>query len=181
MKTLDIQRKLDAIEESLKTLRIKGTTRLDWNCLTSQERALFEKVNDLKEEYAPGYPPDDVLQENHELFVKGFELVMRRALDLFQEATRAYCMVDDQNEWFFEFIFNLRVYWFLYEIRRHFEKNRQEEELLEKYENDEEFEQAYNGYLETLEDKTALWSRESFEQFTRPFFDSCLRKKRKRS
>ncbi len=180
MKTLDMKRKIDAIEESLETLRIKGTTRIDWNCLTRQERALFEKVYELKEEYAPGSPPDDVLEENNALIVKGIELVIRRGIDLFQEASRAYCMVDDQNEWFFEFIFGLRVYWFLYEIRRHFEKHRKEGELLEKYENDEEFEQAYKEYLESLEDKTALWSPESFEQFTRPFFDAGLRKKGKR-
>lgn len=178
MKTLDIQRKLDAIDENLKTLRIKGTTRIDWNCLTNQERVLFEKVNNLKEEYAPRYPPDDVLQENHALFIKGIELVIHRAIDLFQEAARAYCVVNDQNEWFFEFIFNLRVYWFLYELRRHFEMNKAEEELLKKYEDDEEFERAHNEYIQGLEDKTALWTRESFDNFTRPFFDSCLRKKK---
>ena len=180
MKSLDVKRKIDSIEESLETLRVKGTTRLDWNCLTRQERALFEKFIDLKEEYAPGGPPDDVLQENHALIVKGIELVMRRALDFFHEATRAYCVVDDKNEAFFELVYSLRVYWFLYEMRRHFERNRKEEELLKKYERDEEFEQAYSEYLESLADKTALWSPESFENFTRPFFDAGLRQKDKR-
>lgn len=179
MKTLDIHRKLDTIDDSLKTLRIKGSTRLDWNCLTSQERALYEKVNALKEEYAPQYPPDDVLQENHALFIKGIELFMRRAIDLFQEATRAYCMVDDQNEWFFDFIFNLRVYWFLYEMCRHSEMNRIETELLTKYEDNEEFEKAHQEYVQALEDKTSLWSKESFENFTSPFFDALHKKKTK--
>jgi|GEM_PF-6509604 len=179
MNTADIKRKLDTIEESLKTLRIKGTTRIDWNCLTSQERALFGKVNELKEEYAPFSPPDDVLAENHGLFVKGFELVMRRAIDFFRNATVAYCMVDD-DDGFFELVYTLRVYWFLYEMRRQFERNRKEDELLDRYEDDEEFEQAHKEYVESLEDKTALWSRESFEKFSRPVFDACFRKKGKR-
>jgi len=48
MKTANIERKIGSIEESLKPLRIKGTTRIDWNCLTSQERALFDKVIELR-------------------------------------------------------------------------------------------------------------------------------------
>ena len=127
----------------------------------------------------PYAPPDNVLEENHALFIKGIELIIRRAIDLFQEATKACCMVDAQNETFFELVYNLRVYWFLYEMGRHFERNRMEEELIIKYEDDEEFKQAYNKYFESLEDKTALWSPESFESFTRPFFDASLRKKGK--
>lgn len=180
MKIADMTRKIDTVDESMKTLRIRGTTKIDWNCLTSQERFLFERVFELKKEYSPHDPPDDVLEKNHDLFIKGIELLIRRAVDLFQEATNAYCMVDSQNAGFFELVYNLRVYWFLYEMRRHFENNRKEDELLEKYETDKEFEQAYHKYLETLEDKTALWSPESFEKFTRPFFDARLREKDKR-
>jgi len=179
VKALDIQKKLDIIDENLKTLRVKGTTRIDWNCLTHQERALFDKVNNLKETYAPRYPPDDVLQENHALFLKGIELIMRRAIDLFQEATKAYCVVEDQNESFFDFVFNLRVYWFLYEMQRHFEINRAEEELLNQYKDAEEFEKAHQEYVQALEDKTALWSKESFENFTTPFFDALHKNKAK--
>jgi hypothetical protein len=178
MKTANIERKISSIEESMKPLRIKGT-RIDWNCLTHEERTLFGKVWELKEEYSPSSPPDDVLEENHGLLIKGIELLMRRAIDLFQEATKIYCMVDD-DESFFELVYTLRVYWFLYEMRRQFERNKAEEELLDRYEDDEEFEQAHKEYVESLEDKTALWSRESFEKFTRPVFDSGLRKKRKR-
>ena len=181
MKVGDLRRRIDFVEDGMKTLRVKGTTKIDWNCLTSQERSLFEKVWEIKEEYSPYDPPDDVLEENHDLFIKGIELMIRRAVDLFQEASKAYCMVDSRNEKFFELVYNLRVYWFLYEMRRHFKNNRKEEELLEKYEDDEEFEQAYKEYLENLEDKTHLWSPESFENFTRPFFDARLRKKEKES
>jgi len=179
MKPADMTRRIDAIAESMKTLRVKGTTRIDWNCLTREERTLFEKVNELKEEYLPNYPPDCVLEENHALFVKGIELIMRRAIDLFQEATKAICMVSTQDETGFDLIFNLRIFWFLHEISRHSEKMRKEEELSEKYERFEDFQQAWKEYMETLEDKTALWSRESFENFIQPLFDRMLRKHRK--
>ena len=180
MKTADMTRRIDAVADNMKTLRIKGTTRIDWNCLTHEERVLFDKVNELKEEYAPNYPPDDVLEENNELFVKGIELIMRRALDLFQEVTQAYCVMDTPDEVFFDLVFNLRIFWFLHEMRRNSEKNRKEEEISEKYEKFEDFQQVWKEYLETLEDKTALWSPESFENFIRPFFDARLRKKDKR-
>lgn len=180
MKIVDLKRRIGAVEESMETLRVKGTTRIDWNCLTSQERVLFEKVRELKEEYSPRYPPDDVLEKNHDLFIKGIELFLRRAIDLFQEATKAYCLVDADSEAFFDLVFGLRVYWFLHEIFRHLERNRKEEQLLAKCENDEEFEQAYDEYLETLVDKTSLWSSESFEKFTSPFFDASLKKRKNR-
>lgn len=180
MKIVDLDRRIDAIEESMETLRVKGTTRIDWGCLTSKERALFEKVWELVEEYSPRYPPDDVLEENHDLFTKGIELFIRRAIDLFQEATKAYCLVDTDSEAFFDLVFGLRIYWFLHEMFRHFERNRKEEELLAKCENEEEFEQAYDEYLEILEDKTSLWSSESFEKFTSPFFDASLKKRKSR-
>ena len=176
MKPADITRKLDTIAENMKTLRIKGTTRIDWNCLTHEERTLFEKVNELKEEYSPHYPPDDVLEENHALFVKGIELIMRRALDLFQEATKATCMMPTKDDTFFDLIFNIRIFWFLHEIGRHAEQNRKEEELSERYERFEDFEKAWKEYEDNIEDKTALWSPESFENFIQPLFDDTLRK-----
>jgi hypothetical protein len=179
MKTAGIRRRVDAVSESLKYLHIKGTTKIDWNCLTSEERALFDKVNQLKDEYSPFYPPDDVLAANHDLFVKGIELLLRRALDLFQEVAKAYCCVGEGDEGFFEFIFNLRIFWFLHELGRHCEKDRKEKELLAKHEDYEEFERVYDEFLGTVEDKTRLWSPESFERFIKPFFDSRLKKRGK--
>ena len=103
MKIADLTKRVDELDESLKTLRIKGTTRIDWNCLTHEERTLFDKIHEIKDEYSPHYPPDDVLKENHDLFVKGIELIMRRAMDLFQEAIKATCMTSPKDETFFDF------------------------------------------------------------------------------
>ena len=69
MKTADMTRRIDAVAEGMKTLRIKGTTRLDWNCLTHEEKTLFEKVWQIKEEYLPYAPPDNVLEENPARFI----------------------------------------------------------------------------------------------------------------
>lgn len=179
MRTADMSRRIDAIAESVKTLHIKGTTRIDWNCLTCEERALFDKVNELKEEYSPGYPPDDVLEENHSLFVKGLELIMRRALDLFQEATRVVCLISSEDDMGFELVFTLRIFWFLNEMQRHSEKMRKEEELLNEFERVEDFEKAWKEYEETLEDRTPLWSTQSFENYVQPLFDIMFRRKTK--
>ena len=92
MKTLDMTRRLDAIAETLKDLQIKDTTRIDWRCLTQGERLLFDKITEIKEEYWPQLPPDDVLEENHALFVKGTEIIMRRTMDLFQTVVKTSYM-----------------------------------------------------------------------------------------
>ena len=45
---------------------------------------------------------------------------------------------------------------------------------------DEDFEKAWKEYEENIEDKTALWSPKSFENFIQPLFDRKLRKHGKR-
>lgn len=180
MKISEIGKRVDGLEESLKTLRVEGNTRIDWNCFTFEEQTLFEHIRELKEKYAPYNPPDDVLEANHHLFLKGLEIFFRRALDLFQEATKAYCIIDEDDEAYFKFAFNFRIFWFIHELGRQCKKNRKERELVEKYEDDDELGRAYDKYLETVDDKTPLWSPESFENFLKPFFDSRLKKRRKR-
>jgi len=177
MKVTNLGRRIDGLEESMKTLRVEGNTRIDWNCFTSEEQALFEHVRELKDRYAPYNPPDDVLEANHDLFLKGLEIIFRRALELFQEASKAYCIVNEKDEAYFKFAFTFRIFWFIHELGRQCEKNRKERELFEKYEDDDEFGRAYDEYLETVEDKTPLWSPESFENFLKPFFDSRVKQR----
>lgn len=43
----------------------------------------------------------------------------------------------------------------------------------------EDFEKAWKEYEENIEDKTALWSPQSFENFIQPLFDGMVRKHRK--
>jgi hypothetical protein len=179
VKISDLVRRVDGLEESLKTLRVEGNTKIDWNCFTSEEQILFEHIRELKDKYAPYNPPDDVLEANHDLFLKGLEIIFCRALELFQEAAKAYCIVDEVDEAYFKFAFTFRIFWFIHELGRQCKKNRKEMELIEKYEDDDALGRAYDEYLETVEDKTPLWSPESFENFLKPFFDSHVTKRGK--
>ena len=43
MKFVDFKRRISDVMEGMETLRVKGT-RIDWSCLRSRERALFENV-----------------------------------------------------------------------------------------------------------------------------------------
>jgi hypothetical protein len=90
VKITDLSSRVDGLEDSLKTLCVEGNTRIDWKCFTSGEQALFEYIRELKDKYAPYNPPEDVLEENHQLLLKGLEILFRRALELFQEASKAY-------------------------------------------------------------------------------------------
>ena len=169
MKVVEMARKLDAIAENLKDLQIKGTTRIDWNCLTERERLLFDRINEIKDEYGSN-PPDDVLQENHALFIKGIEIVARRAMDLFRTVMVTLYVTDVQDDPMIDFIFTTRLFWFLYEMKRHADQMHKEEELYETHGDSEDFERAWKEHKERLEDKAALWSQESFERFIQPFF-----------
>jgi hypothetical protein len=176
VRAVDVKRKLDSLAENMKKLQIKETTHIDWNCLTCEERVLFEKVNEIREEYGC-LPPDAVLKENDALFSKAFELIMRRVVDLFQEATKAICMVSTRDEAFFDLVFTMRILWFIHEMRRHAEQNRKEEELYDRYKRSEDFEKAWKEYKDKREDKTTLWSPESFERFIQPAFGGMRRKR----
>jgi hypothetical protein len=171
VKIVDMARKLDAIAENLKDLQIEGTTRIDWNCLTERERVLFDRIVEIQDEYKPHLPPDDVLQENHALFDKGVEIIARRAIDLFRTVMKTLYMTNAQEDPLIDFIFVTRLFWFLQEIGRQSGQMRKEEELYEKHGGSEDFERAWKEYKEKLEDKTALWSQESFERFIHPLFE----------
>jgi hypothetical protein len=179
VKSLDITRKLDAIAENVKEFKIKGTTRIDWYCLTERERLLFDKVNEIKEEYWPHFPPDDVLEENHALFVKGIEIIVRRTIDLFQEVVKTLYLKTTRDDPFIDLIFTMRLCWFLHEIERHAEQIQKEEELFDKFGDTDDFDKAWKEYEEKREDKTALWSQESFERFIQPLFEKKRRRHRK--
>ena len=176
MKVFDVARRLDAVAENLKDLEIKGTTRIDWNCLTERERLLFDRINEIREEYGSN-PPGDVLQENHALFNKGVEILARRALDLFRTVMLTLYVTDAQDDPMVDFIFTTRLFWFLHEMRRHADQMRKEEELYEKHGDSEDFERAWKEHKEKLEDKTALWSQESFKGFIQPLFERTRSKR----
>lgn len=101
----DVDWKLKRLEDKMgEDVSISGTTRIDWDCLTERERTLLDKVCEIRDKYAPGHPPDGVLKKNFELFAKGIQLLMRRAVDLF--VTVMSESLDDEIEaWYFKLHF----------------------------------------------------------------------------
>jgi len=177
MKVVDMAQKLNAIAENMKDLQIEGTTRIDWNCLTERERLLFDRIREIQDEYKPYLPPDDVLKENHALFNKGIEILARRAVDLFRTFMTTLYVTNSHEDKLMDFIFTTRLFWFLHEVKRHAEQMRKEEELYERHGDSEDFEKAWKEYRENLEDKTALWSQESFERFIQPLLKMVCAKR----
>ena len=100
----DISWKLTRLAEKMEGVSISCTTRIDWNCLTERERMLLGKVWDIHDKYAPNLPPDDVLVENYELFIKGIQLMARRAVDLFV-SVMSKSFGDEIEVWFFKLHF----------------------------------------------------------------------------
>lgn len=104
MRARELDWKLRQLAEKMEDVPIAGTTRIDWNCLTERERMLFDRVCEIRDKYAPSPPPDDVLAENFELFVKGIQLFMRRAVDLFVSVMSS-SLGGEVEEWYFKLHF----------------------------------------------------------------------------
>jgi hypothetical protein len=104
VKARELDWKLKALAEKMEDVPIAGTTRIDWDCLTERERMLFDRFCEIRDKYAPSLPPDDVLAENFELFVKGIQLFMRRAIDLFVSVMSS-SLGGEVEEWYFKLHF----------------------------------------------------------------------------
>ena len=169
-------RRLDALAANMTDLQIEGTTRIDWHCLTERERLLFDRILKIKEEYGRD-PPADVLQTHHALFNKGIEILARRAIDLFRTVMTTMHTTKGREDPLIDFIFTTRLFWLLREMRRHTDQMRKEEELFEEHGDSEDFEKAWKEHKEKLEDKTALWSQESFARFIQPLFEKARTKR----
>lgn len=158
----------------MKGLKIEGTTRIAWSCLTEQEKILLEKVDQILERQRNGPPPsDEEIIEQLPMLLKHWELQTRRIIDLFLQHMKGYFQFGfaDGGDSMINLIFILRFGWFLSEMRRHADNMMTESELTKKYPDDfEAFCKAWDEYEKTLENKTQVWTRESFEKFLEPLF-----------
>ena len=84
MKPWQINRKIGHLALELND-SAKSETRIDINCLTEPERKLFDRVQQIIDEYAPAIPPKDVIEKNADLWYKGLEIFGRRVTKLFVE------------------------------------------------------------------------------------------------
>jgi hypothetical protein len=81
----------------------RGSTRIAWECLSTRERELFERLEELRREYGYGFEriPKDVLADNCETLNKAVEILLRRVFDLFFTAMTPFLGEDELYEWIF--------------------------------------------------------------------------------
>jgi hypothetical protein len=90
----------------------KSVTRIDINCLTEQERKLFDRVQEIIDKYAPASPPQDFIEKNADLWYKGLEIFGKRAVELFVEVVPASFCCDEIEEWYFKvYFYNFWLDW----------------------------------------------------------------------
>jgi hypothetical protein len=62
----------------------RGSTRIAWECLSTREQKVFDRLEELRKEYGDGFGvTKEVLAENREILDKGIDILFRRAFDLF--------------------------------------------------------------------------------------------------
>jgi hypothetical protein len=104
LKPWQLKRRVNSLSQDL-TDPVKTETRIDFNCLTAPERQLFERVQEIIDEYAPASPPQDVIEKNADLWYKGLEIFARRATELFVDVMPASLCCDELEEWYFKMYF----------------------------------------------------------------------------
>jgi hypothetical protein len=87
-------------------------TRIDINCLSEPERTLLDRVQEVVDEYAPGRPPQEVIEKNADLWNKGLEIFGKRTTELFVEVIPASFCCDELEEWYFKvYFYNFWLDW----------------------------------------------------------------------
>ena len=116
-------RKLRRLERKMDVTDFQpGSTKIAWECLTKPERVLFTKIHKVLEEYGAN-PPDDIMQENHELLLKAGQIINQRTMDLFVSSMN--CLLRNNLE---KMIFWSRYVAFLTSTMNIVEMRRREEE-----------------------------------------------------
>jgi hypothetical protein len=106
-----LNRKVQGLSSKLED-PAKTETRFDYNCFSEPERKLLDKVQEIVDEYAPGSPPQDVIEKNADLWYKGLEIFGRRAMELFVEIMPASFCCDELEEWYFKiYFYNFLLDW----------------------------------------------------------------------
>jgi hypothetical protein len=105
LKPWQLSKRVDVLSQNIGDTA-KSETRIDFNCLTEPERVLFNKVQEIIDEYAPAHPPQDVIEKNAELWHKGLEIFARRATELFVYIMPASLCCEELEEWYFKIYFH---------------------------------------------------------------------------
>ena len=135
MKPWQLNRRINGLSENL-AYPVKTETRIDFNCLSEPERQLMNRVQEIIDKYAPGSPPQDVIEKNSDLWFKGLEIFGRRATELFVEVVPASFCCDELEAWYFKvYFYNFWLDWMdsIKELRK-MPKEQREELLCERRE-----------------------------------------------
>ena len=72
MKPWQLNRKIKGLSNRIDN-SAKTETRFDINCFSEPERRLFDNVQEIVDKYAPGRPPQDVIEKNADLCTRAWK------------------------------------------------------------------------------------------------------------
>ena len=111
MKPWQLNRKVNGLSNIIDDYA-KTETKIDINSFSEPERILLDKVQEFVDKYAPGLPPQDVIEKNSDLWYKGLEIFGRRATDLFVEVVPDSFCCDELEKWYFRlYFYNFLLDW----------------------------------------------------------------------
>jgi hypothetical protein len=162
-----------------------GSTKLNIDDLPEAEKALFIHAQTLvlyKQENALTLEQRDILSKAGDYF-------FQRASDLFLSAMQ----IEVGDNALVRYGLMGRLMWFVHEMKRYalqcstedkiherlsakYPSNNEEEDLVYAADYDREYDVAWKEFEDSKEDKTALWSQESFEHFYDMFLKGSVEK-----
>jgi hypothetical protein len=105
LKPSQLTKRIEDLSEKLKPAPSEGI-RFDFNSFTEPEQLVILKNVELHEKYDNHWTKEAVL-ENKDIIVKCNGIVIDRATELFLFAMPRAMMLDEIEQWFFKFHFNM--------------------------------------------------------------------------
>jgi hypothetical protein len=105
LKSWQLNRKIKGLSNRIDD-SVQTDIRFDINSFSEPERKLLDNVQEIVDKYAPGTPPQDVIENNSALWHKGLEIFARRATELFVLIMPASICCDELEEWYFKIYFH---------------------------------------------------------------------------
>jgi hypothetical protein len=105
MKPSQLTKRIEELSEKLKPVPTESI-RFDFNSFTRPEQLVILKNVELHEKYDKHWPKEAIL-ENKDIIVKCNGIVIDRATELFLFAMPRAMMLDEIEQWFFKFHFNI--------------------------------------------------------------------------
>jgi hypothetical protein len=105
MKSSQLSKRIEDLSAKLKPVPSEGI-RFDFNSFTEPEQLIILKNYELHEKYNNHWTKEAVLK-NKDIIVKCNGIIIDRATELYLFSMPRAMMLDDIEQWFFKFHFNL--------------------------------------------------------------------------